>query len=295
MTTRNERPASDAAIRARRALLRRQMGLIANALPWLTDSRAIPDEAFGSAALKGDLAEPCYHLYVWMVAEIVAAAHRVRDDLHWEEAMQRHGVPSDLQPSVRRAVLEVATRYAPGISAIADIVMVTPAVAVRHGLPMSEWEQAALRAEEFAARFSVDGTHVQVLIRTYLQRKAPEPHAPLRSLDAGRLRLDATTGITSVTPIDDLVDAAKTAVHRHIGRPRGVCVAMQANVPRADGPEAVTFYTAVWRSFVAAAARRVFPTLDPARIERLPGTGPDPAFADALDRLARQRAAELNS
>ena len=108
----------------------------------------------------------------WMVTEVVIAAHRLRHDLSWADAVERHHVPPELQAIVRGSVLESVTRYGPGIIALAEIVASTPALAVRDGAMRSDWPVIAHRSQDLGERLSCNGTDVQVIIRRYLHRWA---------------------------------------------------------------------------------------------------------------------------
>jgi hypothetical protein len=294
----NPQAREEAAVNAKRALLREQVRLLGHELPWLSDPSRIPTEAVKSSADKPDVADQYFHLAAWVVREIVLAASRLQQQLKWEETFSLYNVPLDLTPRIRRAVLEPATRYAPGMLALAEIVAAIPVVATRETIPLRDWERIARNAQAFGAKISCDGTHVQVLIRNYL-RKTPEPTGGLshRVLDTTLLRPDDQMGVTSITPIDDLVSAARNAVKRHIGPARGMCVAMQAKAPgcQNSSPTRLTMYAAIWSAYSVAATRLIFPNVDLRSADiPLPKYGPDPRFAAAIDELARQRATDLS-
>ena len=288
------RSGHDAAVQARRSLLQRQAELVVDHLPWLADPDALPADILDAAAGYGGVADQCFQIAVWMVTEIVAAAYGVRDLLPWDEAMTSCGVPRVLQHRVRSAVLEPTTRYGPGISAIAEIVAATPAVAARSGLLRGDWEQVARASQRLGTRLSVDGTDVQVLIRTYLQGAPYARSALPRVLDSRCLVLDGDRGVTSVTPIDALVVAARKAVARHLDPSGRVCIALQTAGPSGGAAYTgePTLFGAVWKAYVTAAARYVFPTVEPERIS-MDEVLRDPFYAEVLDRLARRRRAEL--
>jgi hypothetical protein len=280
-----------AEVSAKRALLRQQTQLLGEQLTWLSDPSKIPAEALGSSAKYGDLPEQCFNLAIWLLAEIVRAANSVQHELSWEETFDQYEVPSELKPRVLRAVLEPASRHAPGIFAISEIVAAAPVMATRESIPLNGWGHIARSTEKFGAKISWDGSDLQVLIRNYL-RKPPEAteYSYQRVLNPALLRLDGETGVTSVTPIDDLISAAKAAITEHIRPAKGVCVAMLAKAPVCD--HAATMYGAIWSAYAAAANRLIFPNIDLRGADIPPQAGPDPNFATVLDALARQRAAE---
>ena len=133
----------------------------------------------------------------------------------------------------------------------------------------------------------------RVLVRNYLSKSGAPTR--LRALNAARFRLDHELGITSVTPIDDLVSSAKDATLRHLGRPRGICVAMQAKAPpwsvRSFGT--ATVYGAVWSAYASAAARLIFPRVDVELLDIPEQESPDADVAGAFDRLAQARVLAL--
>jgi hypothetical protein len=283
-----------AALGAKRALLRQQTELLGQDLPWLSVPNRIPDEAIGPAGESRDIPYQCFALATWMLVEVVRAAMGVQDRLSWAATLDRHKVPLVLQSRVRRAVLEPTSRHAPGLFAMSEIVAVVPAVAMRESVPPSGWGAIAQRAEKFAARISRDGSDLHVLIRNYL-RRPPGSTDGRRELDPTLLRVDAETGVTSVTPIHMLISTAKTAIAQRIGPASGVCAALLAKAPACPYAAAAptTMYGALWSAYAAAADRLIFQRADLRRME-IPGQAePDPHFAAALDALARCRASEL--
>ena len=218
-----------------------------------------------------------------MLVEMIQAADALRHELDWEGALARHHVAADLRDRVWGPVLDPASRHAPGIFAMAEIVALVPALAARAGIARGQWGQIARRAQRFGALLSQDGTQVQVMIRAYL-RVADADAAALRALDPARMRLDRRTGITSVTPIADLRRAARALARAHHGDPHGVCVALQAMAPGGT-----TMFAALWNAYAAAADRLILAHLavDPACIP--PQEAPDPDFAPALAAIARRR------
>ena len=113
-------------------------------------------------------------------------------------------------------------------------------------------------------------------------------------LDPARLRLNEDLGVTSVTPIGELVLASKESVRAHIGPPQGVCLALVVAGPGDDRMAShETLFGAVWAVYVSAATRFIFPRVDPARLRIPDQRGPDLGVRQALDRIARERATEL--
>jgi hypothetical protein len=281
---------------AKRTLLKQQTQLLGEKLPWLSDPRKIPDEALGDSGESGDLPYQCSKLAAWVLMEVVLAADSVQQQLSWEGTFEEYSVPSTLEPRILRAVLEPTSRYAPGIFAMSEIVAATPVVAARASVPRGGWGSIARKSENFGARISCDGSHLQVLIRNYLTKPA-QTAVPVkqRVLDPSLLRLDEELGISTVTPVDDLVSAAKTAISEYIEPAKGVCVAILARAPACQHAPAgpANMYGAIWSAYTAAVDRLIFSTaeIDMAGIPAQ--CGPDPRFAEVIAALARQRAAAL--
>ena len=283
---------------AKRALLREQTQLLGEKLTWLSDPRRIPAAALGDSAKGSDLPYQCFNIAAWMLMEVVIAADSVQQQLSWEETFRHFRVPPTLEPRILRTVLEPTSRYAPGMFAMSEIVAATPAVAARASVPREDWETIARRSEKFAAKMSCDGSHLQVLIRNYLSRKTPAA-TPVkqRVLDPALLQLDDDLGITTVTPIDDLVSAAKIAIDENIEPARGVCVAMLAKAPacRHASPGPANMYEAIWSAYTSAVGRLVFSNVE-IEIAGIPAQcGPDPRIREVMDLLAKDRAAALRA
>lgn len=279
------------AISARRALLRQQTELLGGVLPWLSDPDLIPASAAGAGPVEGDTCSAAFSLAGWMLIEIIQAADGIRHELAWQDALDRYRVAPHLQDRVWRAVLDPASRHAPGLFAMAEFVSVVPWLAAREGVPRERWRETALRTQRFAAKLSRNGSWVQVLIRCYLSKQGSEEDGRgIRTLDPALLCLDDDTGIDSVTPFEDLLAGAKAATARHLGPPQGICVALQAAASGTpDGVDKPTMFGAIWSSFVTAAERLVFPAFDVSRADISAPAPADPYCAEALDRLASSR------
>lgn len=275
------------AIQARRALLRQQTRLLGPRLAWLADPELIPEYAVDSSIAPDDVHLAAFSLAGWMLIEIVEAADQVHRALDWEQAFERFRVAPRLQESVSRAVLCPASRHAPGLFAVAEIISVIPMVAGRSGLARDRWRDIADRSQDFGAMLAHDGTAVQILVRNYLSRPETPAGRSVRSLDPAGLRLDENGGLTTVTPLADLLSAARDAAARHNEAYHATCVALQASAP--DGTRATSMFGAIWSSFAHAANRLVFPRVDLGHDSVPPEAGPDPGYAQALDRLAAQR------
>lgn len=285
----------EAARRARRALLKQQTELIGDEVAWLFDPGQVPSSALGVATASGDLPSLCFSLATWFLIEVVRAAERVQQRLSVEQTLDRYAVTHEQRLRVIRAVLQPTSRHAPGIFAMAEIVAAVPVVASRQGLARTDWGDIARRSKQLAAKLSCDGSDMQVIIRRYLRGAShgAELSSP-PSFDPTLLMVSQGVGLTSVTPIDDLVKAAKAAVARHIQPAKGLCVAMLAKAPSGgDSEEPATMYDAIWTAYVRAAERLVFPMVEISRMDSRPPREADPDLPDVFDGLALQRAQEL--
>ena len=281
---------------ARRALLRQQTELIGPRLPWLADPARIPDDAIASSVAHDDIHLAAFSLAGWMLIEFVRAANHVHLALDWERAIEQFEVAPRLHESVARAVLAPASRHAPGLFAIAEIISVVPKVASRAGLRRDRWPEVAARAQAFGSALARDSTAVQVLIRSYLSRtESSDDHRGLRALNAAWLRLDDVTGLTTVTPVETVLAAAREAAARHGHSYHATCVALQARAPEALAGTIGTMFGAIWSSFTHAADRLVFPRFNPDRDSVPPEAGPDAACAATLESLAAQRREVLSA
>ena len=283
---------------AKRALLRQQTQLLGERLTWLSDPGIIPTHALGDSAKGKDLPYQCFNIAAWMLMEVVLAADSVQQQLSWQDIFDQYKVPPTLEPRILRTVLEPTSRYAPGIFAMCEIVAVAPAVAARASIPRGGWEAIAGKSEKFGAKISCDGSHLQVLIRNYLSNhEQTATRVKPRVLDPALLRLDDDLGITTVTPIDDLVMAAKAAITKNIEPARGVCVAMMAKAPSSErgAAEPTSMYEAIWSAYTSAVGRLVFSNAEIEMAEITAQCGPDPRMMEVMDLLARDRAAALRA
>lgn len=280
-----ERPLAAEGLKAKRRLLREQTQRLSAHLRWLSDPALIPSSAVPDPG--GDSGRAFAALATWMLAELVAAADRVRDELPWAETFARHRLTSDVEDRVLRAVLEPASRHAPGLFALAEIMASIPAVAQRCGADRPTWGVVARRSERLGALLSRNGSDMQVILRRYLRGT----EAGWRNgfgLDPLHLRLDDKLNLVTVVPCGRLIEAARRSIGTHIGPDalKGTCVALGALAP-----EGQSVFSALWTAYSAGAERLIFPRLDPGSALEEPT--PDEDFASRIDAIAQARAAEL--
>lgn len=284
------------AIQARRALLREQLERMAPRLPWLSDPALIPDTAVAAPVEDGDIDLSAFSLAAWMLIEMVRAADLVNPALGWRQAFERHRVPAALQDSVARAVLLPAARHAPGLFAMAEIVSAVPRVAGRAGIPRDRWGAIVAASEPLARHFALGNTAMQVMLRCYLSRAEPSAEGRgVRSLDPARLRLDAAGGLTTVTPLETLLGAARSAAAGGGYHYVAPCVAMSARTGAEAAGTGDSVFGAIWSSWAHAADRLLFPGFDPSRDTGWVRAEADPECAAAFDAIAAQRRAVLST
>lgn len=285
------RSIEEAADAASRALQREQMSEFGTQLEWLMDPGKIPEAAIQSreGMQANTLGEQCTLLAYWMAQDVAKWSQGNERNLSYADTFDNYGVPVHLRPYVRDRLRGGAMRaYAPGIVAMAEMVAVVPIIANREGVDDKNWSATALESRKFGRKISLDGTSTQFIVREYL-RGSNEPGEDhyVRSLNPAKLKLDTETGITTVTPLEDIIKVTQEEFDR-LGREifvnntsSGVCVALQAKAPRVTGqqgcPRKDTMFDAMWGAYVQAADRLIYPNFSASQ-DKLPSlthSGPD--------------------
>ena len=279
------------AIQARRALLREQLERAAARLPWLSDPSLIPDTAIVPFVEDGEVELAAFSLAAWMLMETVRVADDVNQQLAWREAFERYRVPYGMQDPVVRSILLPAARHAPGLFAMAEIVSVVPALAHRAAIPRDRWGAVLAASLPLVRQLAFGNTVMQVLLRCYLGRAAASGETRgVRSLDPARLRLDDAGGLTTATPIEALLHAARRAAERSGYHYVAPCVAMAAHLAgEGVGPAKGSVFDAFWTVWTIASDRLLFCRYDPSRAPACSEAETDPDFGDALDAIAAKR------
>jgi hypothetical protein len=228
-------------------------------LPWLTDSTLIPHQAMHYLDDRGVQSDPYTNVAVWMLTQFSNGAEQQCPHLRYDAAYKRHGIPAEKGALLHLYQLaRPGEAYGPGMHAMAQIHEVIPSVAARDGLPVEDWAAIASQARKFGQKYALDGTVAQVLTRFYLS--GAEEVVPFKP---ERLKLDNKTGVTSVTPIADIVETARDAATRHRNYPEGMpdtCLAMFIKPPELDGK---SLYDATWDAYSEFVAREVYPQVKP--------------------------------
>lgn len=247
-------------------------------IPWLHEG--IPAQAVGIPGSEHNLTE-------WVLDELVAWSNRTAPRLPAEvvqNIFDDYQLDREERVAVRGLVLAQARQaFAPGVRTISNVQTPVPLVAARHGESHDPgaWTERARRARRFAAGFAGSGTNVLSLVRRYLIVDPNEPH---QSFDPAKLITDERTGITTVTPLPDIVSAAAEAVDTVAGAQlaRTHCVAREV---QPAGMQA-TFYDAIWDAYTTAVGRHIYPYRSAAPAERLQEQ-PDPNIHATMLQLAR--------
>jgi hypothetical protein len=284
-------------IQARRALLREQLERVASQLPWLSDPSLIPETAIAPLVGDGDIELAAFSLAAWMLVEILRGADEVNLELGWRQAFERNCVPASLQDSVARAVLLPAARHAPGLFAMAEIVCVIPKLSVREGIPAEDWSEIVERSGNFASRFALGNTAMQVMLRCYLShKKFAEDGRAVRSLDPAKLRLDEEMSLTTVTPLNTLLQSAHRAAERSGYGYVAPCVAISAHTTdTVSGRSSHSVFDAIWSCWVHTADRLVFSRFDPSLDAAWIRAKEDADHESEFDSIAAQRRAMLST
>jgi hypothetical protein len=244
---------------ARRDLYREQMTEQAHELTWLGNPDLIPETAIHYADGPESSVGEYFNLAHWMVDQFAEWATAGHARLGLLKAFEKHDLSNEERIRVRNAFQnKTAQAYAPGVVAMSEIFAAVPGVARRGGVPRSQWSTIASQAREFGGEYARSGTLVQCIVRGYLGAFEQVGVHGEKHLDQAKLTLDAQTGITSVTPIENIVAAAEAVVGdaRHPESRSDACIGLQANP---QGLEASTMYDAAWNAFGSAAERLIYP------------------------------------
>lgn len=260
-------PDFQAAVDANRDLQREMLNRFAGDLTWINDPEQIPAAAIGDPADNLGLVDRHYHLGSWVLDRFSEWVVNSQAKLSFAETFEKYELPNNYRVHIReRMLLRPEVIYFPGIQGMADVASAAPLVAARNGIGAEGWGEVAKDSSKFGAAISRDGTEVQFLVRTYLVREPSERDGKLSRrnfLDPSMMKLDDETGITTVTPIPELISIAKNALRQdpEIPEPLAheVCLALQTKSPT---EEAKIMFDATWFAYVAAAERLIYPLFE---------------------------------
>src|SRR5581483_1363595 len=245
--------------RAERALRKQEMTRFGQDLAWLKDPSTIPEDVVNPLEEAAGSNEPYANLANWMTAQVVSWSEARHSRLDMGQVFDRYGLTETDRDRVREIIrTQTLGSYAPGIQAMAEIHDAVANVASREGIDPALWGSIALQARNFGALLARHPTYVQGIVRTYLYNMHQEDKV-MPQLDPAKLKLDPQTGITTVTPIEGMLDDAAEVVDEliHVVDPSAVCAGLQS-VP--EGFDGRTMFDLVWRAFSFASARSIYPT-----------------------------------
>ncbi|HYH36511.1 MAG TPA: hypothetical protein VD706_03360 [Candidatus Saccharimonadales bacterium] len=273
------------------------MSRFGHELSWLEDPSQIPADAAGSSE---SLSAQCDDLTAWMVGRIAQWSSAGHGRLSLRETFEKYDLSNEERVDLRaRFQKNPARAYTPGMAAMAEIFALVPPVAAREGIGREEWGEIGARAQGLGEKLSHDGTEVQRLIREYLAKEAivrpaasgleNTTHTLTLVLDPGKMKLDPETGITTVTPIDELVKSADELVERYFVRQSpGTCVALQAASPE---PACRHMFDAVWTAYGSAVDKLIYARLGQDGLEIPPAQSPDENAGTAMHSILMGRLA----
>lgn len=236
-------------------------------LAWITNPDSVGIEDLGDVT-GTTLPEQCFYLAEWMVNNIAQWTARTQSKINWAAIFGKYNPPIDYRVAIRdKARIKGANVYSPGILAMSEMVAVTPYIAARDGAPKAAWEEIAAESRKFGAAISRDGTDFQLLIRKYLHSDEKSERVPaLEFLDPAKLKMDAETGLTTVTPLETMMAITRARFNKRRNpaddpHSSGVCVALQAKAPTTC-EHARTMFDATWLAYTSIAARLIFPNFE---------------------------------
>jgi hypothetical protein len=253
------------------------------ALDWRSDPSLVPDAAVHSTDILGLPRNPYQSLVEWTLSRFIDNTGDKTNELDYADIFTKYKLPNHERLATRQVLRQLADMaYGPGIDFMAKVHEVVPPVALGAGVSdRGDWVRIAADARHFARHAALDGTIVQFLVRAYLGSDAD-----YKSMDPTKFRTDEDTGITTVTPIESLVAAAKATDARFNLRyadHSGVCAAMQTRV--AEMEEEVSMYDAVWQAFSTVVGDKIYPFIE---VEPAVPNEPDPFYTIQMDVMGLQ-------
>lgn len=281
-------PLQERAQLAKRALHREEMSRFGHELSWLINVDEIPNQAI--SGFEG-YEQQCSGLSRWMMCKFGEWSGEGHARLGIREAFEKYELPNPVRVSIREAFYDIPhAAYAPGLQTVSEIHGVVPQIAARAGLSRERWPEIAHRSRRFGILLARDTTEVQAIVREYLWGQTetfPDPagsgfNLSLHRLDPAKLKLDSETGITTVTPIEELISITEELVHRVFARTEATaCVGLQAKGP---SPDFKNMFEAVWKAFGDYTARRIYPNA--VLPQEIPAqASPDDRFRSAAAKL----------
>jgi hypothetical protein len=245
---------SVASIRCLRDLHRENLSVYGAELQCLIDPSLIPR----SAVAEGD-GDAFHNLGSWLSRSLGTWSQQSHGRLGLDEAFEKYDLSEAEQNSVLREFQESPEdAYRPGIQVIEEIHRTVPVINTREGAKPESWEETALQSRLFGSKVARDGSGVQSVVRDYLYDAVSDNAMPY--FDAGKLKADPKTGITTVTNINLIIALAQQMVRQHLSPPSvpGICIGLQSASPC---PQARNAFDATWNAYTYAAGRFIYPSL----------------------------------
>jgi hypothetical protein len=247
---------------AKRSLHREEMNRFGSEVDWIQDPSIVSEEVLGDLADSTNLPERFYGLACWTIGQLAGWSGVGHSRLSWGETFEKYQLSNPDRVLVRETFQKhPGIAYAPGMLAMSEIFAAVPVVATRDGIGREGWGTIASKASVFGGQIARDDTDVQYLVRNYLhtQKERPTLGINLYVLDVAKLKLDEATGITSVTPINDLLGESRKLISKMFTPSIDACVALQAKSPC---PNERNMFDATWSAFGSISDRIIYPYVE---------------------------------
>ena len=266
---------------AHRELARQSMEMACERLDWLQDANQVPacsTTDYGSRREES--------LAAWMTEQFATAAQTAHSMLDYEEVFEKYNIEGELQSLLENAQSDhdmLKDSFLPGFRAISDFIGAVPQVAHRAEIDREEWRDVAEKSKTTGMKLAFDNTWVQLFVRAYLSQDVRNG-----GLDTSKLKIDTNGGVTTVTPLRDLVAFAARAnrIHNNLFFPtKRPCLALDSRVDCLNGR---SVFEAAWDVFARVADREIFGDAESIRSVREEGQ-PDPFAVISIGILAMKR------
>lgn len=265
---------------AARELHRHQLANGAGRPEWLESPDLVPESATAYVVPEPkNLNERFYNVSAWMINSLTEWVVATHSQLDISGVFKKHSLDMEDRVHVLNRFKhdgKVRASYVPGFQAMAQIFSVIPEVATRDSGSDADYGEIASRARLFGESIARDGSMVQIVARKYLINSKTY-------LDSSKLKLDEETGITTVTPIEQIVHEAREASKHEFPPEDGVCVAMQAKI---NGPSSPTVFEASWDALTDFGQRLIYPNIAEQELAKVPKqAAPDPNLAKTIQSI----------
>jgi hypothetical protein len=272
-------------------------------LTWLQDPDIIPEDTVDP---NGSLAAQCYDISFWMLERFGEWSQKRHSRLGLLEAFEKYELENADRVTLRQAYQMAPTyAYAPGVMAMTEVFAVVPGIAQREDMGRERWAEISSRAATFAIDLATEGTGLQALLRDYLKdekntmtRRSPANIGgsniiAATVLDAGKLKLDDETGITTVTPFENLRAASLEALEEVLlGESSHACAALRARGPSGG---CSNMFNAVWSAYGSAVQRMIYSRIGDDAIEVVSQGSEDENYRENLREELRSQMARANA